>query len=100
MWDEEDQFFYDVLHLPHGGVMPLKLRSMVGLIPLFAVETLLGSARLLARRDEDPEILRNQVTSPNGVTAAGLRRMAELDFRGLVRQTVQAARARAEELSA
>jgi hypothetical protein len=40
MWDEEDQFFYDVLHLPHGGVMPLKLRSMVGLIPLFAVETL------------------------------------------------------------
>jgi len=67
---------------------------------LFAVETLLGSARLLARRDEDPEILRNQVTSPNGVTAAGLRRMAELDFRGLVRQTVQAARARAEELSA
>ena len=40
MWNEEDQFFYDVLHLPHGGVMPLKLRSMVGLIPLFAVETL------------------------------------------------------------
>jgi len=65
-----------------------------------AVETLLGSARLLAHRGEDPEVLRNQVTSPNGVTAAGLRRMGELDFRGLVRQTVQAARARAGELSA
>ena len=40
MWDEEDGFFYDALHLPDGGHMPLKIRSMVGLIPLFAVETL------------------------------------------------------------
>ena len=40
MWDEEDGFFYDVLHMPDGGHMPLKVRSMVGLIPLFAVETL------------------------------------------------------------
>ena len=40
MWDEEDGFFYDVLHLPDGSHMPLKVRSMVGLIPLFAVETL------------------------------------------------------------
>ncbi len=39
LWDEEDGFFYDVLHLPNGNVMPLKVRSMVGLIPLFAVET-------------------------------------------------------------
>jgi len=40
LWDEEDGFFYDVLHLPGGGRLPLKVRSMVGLIPLFAVETL------------------------------------------------------------
>jgi len=40
LWDEEDQFFYDVLHLPDGAMVPLKVRSMVGLIPLFAVETL------------------------------------------------------------
>ncbi len=40
MWDEEDGFFYDVLHLPDGRHSPLKVRSMVGLIPLFAVETL------------------------------------------------------------
>jgi hypothetical protein len=40
----------------------------------FAVETLLGAARLLARRDVDPEVLRSEVTSPNGVTAAGLRK--------------------------
>jgi len=65
-----------------------------------AVETLLGASQLLARRDVDPEVLRNQVTSPNGVTAAGLRRMAERDFRGMVRDCVLAAKARAEELSA
>jgi hypothetical protein len=40
MWNEEDGFYYDVLHLPQGGHLPLKIRSMVGLIPLFAVETL------------------------------------------------------------
>jgi len=40
LWDEEDGFFYDVLHLPDGSLQPLKVRSMVGLIPLFAVETI------------------------------------------------------------
>ena len=45
LWDDDDKFFYDVLHLPDGRAMPLRVRSMVGLIPLFAVETL------------DPELL-------------------------------------------
>jgi hypothetical protein len=40
LWNEEDGFFYDVLYLPDGRRYPLKVRSMVGLIPLFAVETL------------------------------------------------------------
>ncbi|MCS6805660.1 MAG: glucosidase [Acidobacteriota bacterium] len=40
LWDEQDGFFYDVLHLKDGANFPLKVRSMVGLIPLFAVETL------------------------------------------------------------
>ncbi|MBZ5542876.1 MAG: glucosidase [Acidobacteriia bacterium] len=40
LWDEKDGFYYDVLHLPDGQHYPLKVRSMVGLIPLFAVETL------------------------------------------------------------
>jgi hypothetical protein len=40
LWDAEDGFFYDVLHLPNGHSQHLKVRSMVGLIPLFAVETL------------------------------------------------------------
>ena len=40
MWNLEDGFFYDVLHLPNGERKPMKVRSMVGLIPLFAVQTL------------------------------------------------------------
>ena len=40
LWDETDEFYYDVLHLPDGERIPLRLRSMVGLIPLFAVEIL------------------------------------------------------------
>jgi hypothetical protein len=40
LWNEEDGFFYDVLKLPDGSQYPMKIRSMVGLIPLFAVETL------------------------------------------------------------
>ncbi len=39
LWDEEDGFYYDVLHLPDETVVPLRIRSFVGLIPLFAVMT-------------------------------------------------------------
>ncbi len=40
LWDEKDRFFYDALHLPDGRITPLKVRSIVGLLPLLAVETL------------------------------------------------------------
>ncbi len=40
LWSERDGFYYDILRLPDGEGFPLKVRSMVGLIPLFAVETL------------------------------------------------------------
>ena len=40
LWDEHDEFYYDVLNLPDGAMKPLKVRSMVGLIPLYAVEVL------------------------------------------------------------
>ncbi len=45
LWDEQDQFYYDVLNPRDSPSVPLKVRSIVGLIPLFAVETL------------DPELL-------------------------------------------
>ncbi len=43
LWDEQDQFFYDVLQLSDGTTIPLRVRSMVGLIPLLAVEALESS---------------------------------------------------------
>ncbi len=64
-----------------------------------ALETLLGASRLLARSGLEPEQLRDQVTSPNGVTMAGLKRAAELNFDTLVKELVLAAKARSIELS-
>jgi hypothetical protein len=40
LWDDEDGFFYDVLHAPDDSRTPLRIRSLVGLIPLLAVQTL------------------------------------------------------------
>src|ERR1035437_7045825 len=40
LWDNEDEFYYDHLCLADGCNLPVKVRSMVGLIPLFAVEVL------------------------------------------------------------
>ena len=40
LWDQESEFYYDVLCLPDGQHIPLRARSLVGLAPLFAVETL------------------------------------------------------------
>ena len=42
LWDEADEFYYDVLELPGRDPSPMRVRSMVGLIPLFAVEVLDG----------------------------------------------------------
>ena len=43
LWDEQDQFFYDQLGFPDGRRIPLRARSMVGLIPLFATTVLSGA---------------------------------------------------------
>ncbi len=68
LWNEEDGFFYDVLHMTGGERTPLKVRSMVGLIPLFAVETLepevIGKLDGFQRRldwfiDHRPDLTRN-----------------------------------------
>jgi hypothetical protein len=42
MWDEEDGFFYDILRYPNGHATRLKLRSMVGLLPLCATTVFEG----------------------------------------------------------
>ena len=66
---------------------------------LLAYETLLGSAKLLVQSPEEAEELRNQVTSPNGTTYAGLMRMEAHKFRAIITETVLAATKRSEELS-
>jgi len=40
LWNQKDGFYYDILHLPSHQQIELKVRSMVGLIPLFAIETI------------------------------------------------------------
>jgi hypothetical protein len=55
MWDEDDGFFYDVLRLPNGRAQRLKVRSMVGLLPLCAATTFDGE--LLGKNPEFAERL-------------------------------------------
>lgn len=64
-----------------------------------AVETILGAARLLADSPLEAEELRDEVTSPNGTTFAGLKRLEAGGFRALILDTVKAAKARSEELA-
>ena len=53
MWDDEDGFFYDVLRLPDGQAHRLKVRSMVGLLPLCAVTVFEGEIRKIAPQLND-----------------------------------------------
>jgi hypothetical protein len=50
MWDEEDGFYYDVLRLPDGSATRLKVRSMVGLLPLCATTAVEKAQRMAAPR--------------------------------------------------
>jgi pyrroline-5-carboxylate reductase len=64
-----------------------------------AIETVLGSARLLARDGGEPEVLRDKVVSPNGTTFAGLQVLAARQFRETIKETILASTRRAGELS-
>lgn len=61
-------------------------------------QTLLGAAALLSESGEDPAVLRSNVTSPGGTTAAGLAVLAEADLVELVGRVVRAATQRSREL--
>jgi Mannosylglycerate hydrolase MGH1-like glycoside hydrolase domain len=85
MWDEQDGFFYDVLRLPSGDAKRLKVRSMVGLLPLCAATTFDGNVlakypevgeRLNAFLESRPE-LRSQIHDP-AKQGVGGRRMASV----------------------
>jgi Mannosylglycerate hydrolase MGH1-like glycoside hydrolase domain len=87
MWDEEDGFFYDVLQLPNGQAQRLKVRSMVGLLPLCAVTVFEGEFRekfpSLMKRFQGFLDVRPELTSfihdPGKVGQAGRRLGAILD---------------------
>ncbi len=79
MWDEEDGFFYDLLHFPNGNVMRLKIRSMVGLLPMCATTVIEGDAltshpKMLELieifRKRHPEVIR-QIASADDVDIGG-----------------------------
>ncbi|MFI7491489.1 MGH1-like glycoside hydrolase domain-containing protein [Micromonospora echinaurantiaca] len=74
LWDEEDAFFYDVLRLTDGTKVPLKVRSVVGLLPLAAVTRL--PARTLHRLPELGARLRWFLTNrPEYADVIGARRL-------------------------
>ena len=56
MWDEQDGFFYDLLHFPNGDSMRMKVRSMVGLLPLCA-STVLEETGILVRSERVRELV-------------------------------------------
>jgi hypothetical protein len=87
MWDEEDGFFYDVLQLPDGRSQRLKVRSMVGLLPLCAVTVFEGTfaakhpeliQRLKGFFEARPELL-TFIHDPTKVGHSGRRLGAILD---------------------
>jgi hypothetical protein len=84
MWDEEDGFYYDLLRLPDGSSARLKVRSMVGLLPLCATTVIekwqrdrlpQATARMWERLSQLPEVLQSMhVTGPGhyGVAERGI----------------------------
>jgi hypothetical protein len=93
MWDEEDGFFYDLIRLPDGRAMRLKVRSMVGLLPLCATTVLpagvLKGLPGLSKRVRDfvarhPELGRN-ISPPDAAGVGGSRMLSVLDERKLRR---------------
>jgi pyrroline-5-carboxylate reductase len=62
--------------------------------------TILGAATLLRESDEPPSVLRENVTSKGGTTAAGLAVFEQANFSNLIREVVKAAADRSRELGA
>ncbi len=95
MWDEADGFFYDVLRYPDGRAEPLKVRSMVGLLPLCAVTVFEGEARgfssetmtRVRRFLEDRPELRSFIHDPIKLGESG-RRLASILDEGKLRRVL------------
>jgi hypothetical protein len=106
LWDEEDGFYYDVLHLPSGEEHFLKIRSMVGLIPLFAVETLEPEIieRLPGFKRRMQWFIDNHADMPEHIeiterSARGVRRLLSLVSRRQLKRVLERMLDEAEFLS-
>jgi len=84
MWDEEDGFYYDVLRLPSGEAFRLKVRSMVGLLPLcastvFEPDTVTRHPRLLELialfKKRHPDVIAHVAPSVDGYIGHAGRRL-------------------------
>ena len=84
MWDEQDGFFYDLLHLPDGSAQRLKVRSMVGLLPMCAATVFEprreGHLERLNEliglfRERHPEVLAHVAPGDNGFVGFANRRL-------------------------
>ncbi|MFJ9037219.1 MGH1-like glycoside hydrolase domain-containing protein [Streptomyces sp. NPDC102406] len=93
LWDEEDGFFYDVLRLPDGSASRLKVRSMVGLLPLcastvFRPEQLAGIPQVTERLKEfgrrHPSLNATLAAAQSG-RAGGARLLSVVDEKKLIR---------------
>jgi hypothetical protein len=87
MWDEQDGFFYDLLRLPNGDASRLKVRSMVGLLPLCAatvfeadaLERFPRLAELVALfRKRHPEVVEHVAPTEEGYIGHGGRRLLSI----------------------
>jgi hypothetical protein len=95
LWDSVDGFYYDVLQLPNGDEHFMKIRSMVGLIPLFAVETLEPEVidrlpgfkrRMQWFMDNHADVLEHIESSEH--SARGVRRLLSLANRDQLRRVL------------
>ncbi|MFI0260760.1 MGH1-like glycoside hydrolase domain-containing protein [Streptomyces sp. NPDC017056] len=93
LWDEEDGFYYDVLRLPGGEAVRLKVRSMVGLLPLCAstvfrprqLERITGLGERLQRFADRHPSLSVTLASAQAGEAGGARLLSVLDGKKLLR---------------
>jgi hypothetical protein len=75
LWDEEDEFFYDVLRLSDGRRVPMKIRSVVGLLPLAATAVL--SSVTLGAHPQFADRLRWLLDRPEYAGVLGARRIRD-----------------------
>jgi hypothetical protein len=87
MWDEEDGFFYDLLRLPNGQAMRLKVRSLVGLLPLcastvFEADLITSKPKLMEMiaqfRQRHPELVSQVAPTDSGFIGHKERRLLSI----------------------